>query len=136
MNEFGPGPEETGAQDWQEPTTDDQEQEVTPTFLESAEMTEIRTRIEGGEELTPELCISFQITGEQVVDATSPENRFASQIELTLATAELKIKAGLAEYALDDLNQALEIATAAGLDSYIERAQAKIAELESSQPNS
>lgn len=105
MNEFEPTSEED--RDFVAPRTgeiESTEQTVEPTgFTESAEMIEIRTRVEQGEELTQDLYIAYQVAGEQLADTIIEGDPALARLELQFSCAQLMATAGMKELAAENL---------------------------------
>lgn len=79
-------------------------EEAAAEFVESAEMTAIRARIEKGEELTVELYTAYQIAGENVVKSLPDNERNLANLYMQLDCAKLLAKGGHKSEALEAVN--------------------------------
>ena len=80
-----------------------EQQSERTSFVESAEMAEIRTRIEQGEELTEELYVAYQVAGEELADFITEGDPALARLERQLSCAQLMATAGMKELAAENL---------------------------------
>lgn len=119
MSELGPGPEETGGEDWQEPIVTGEESPGLDeeTILALARESALIAR-EVGESgvLTVEQLQRYQEIWEAIIDQGPSEERLTALFDLAKRSATLKWNGGLREAALKDLHELADAIWNAGDD--------------------
>lgn len=140
MDETKPGPDETGGEDWVEPTTTEpvEPEPKAERFGLTPELQDIFQRVTDGEQLTKELYCQFEDLTRAAYDELQPDlaDNARTRFEVAIAGAMLKDAGGLHDDAIEDLEALWHQTSEAGAtyQDIADKIDGLLTEYESRQP--